>query len=176
MTNTLVVTVSEVIDFNLLAKNTNVSAISQRIPLAKSFVDNQLNNSYDPDEHGCQAEYLAAIKTYVFYLYVDKASFISLNGIGQLKEDTVDKVYMTPYEISKKKADLLAEVNSYIQTVKTAMEAVDDDLIEVNDKIQNVGVAFYAIGCGGNKDYKTDYGLEMKQDDDDLREVLPNVE
>ena len=176
MANSLTVTTAEVIDFNLLATNTNQNAITQRIPLAQSYVNDQLNNAYDPDEHGKEVEYLAAIKAYVFYLYVDKASFISLNGIGQLKEETVDKIYMTPHEISKKKADLLTEVNSYIETVKTAMKTVDSDIIDVSDNIQQMGNVLYVIGCGGNSDYKTNYGLGMQQDDDDLREVLPNVE
>ena len=81
MANTLTVTVLEVISFNEMSSQTNPDSISQRIPLAQSYVNDQLNNAYDPSLHGRQAEYLAAIKVYVFYSYVDKASFISLNGI-----------------------------------------------------------------------------------------------
>jgi len=176
MTNTLTATPEEVISYNEMAVNTNLSAISQRIPLAKSYIDNELNNVYDPDLYGCENEYLAAIKTYVFYMYIDRPSFIGLVGVGQLKENTVDKVYMTPYDIQKKQDKLLVEVNGYLNTIKKAMEAVDTELLDISENIQTIGGAVFCIGCGGNKDYKTNYGLGMQQDDEDLREVLPDVE
>ena len=170
-----VITAAEVIAFNELADNTNTATIEQRITLAQSFVNDQLNNVYVSATHGKEAEYKAAVMTYTYYLYIDRPSMISLIGIGQLKEQTVDKVYLDQLTIRRKKEDLLAETMSWINIVKKAMETVDEDVLDENGNIMAFGNSIYLIGAGGNSENKTNYGLGMQQDDDDLREELPDV-
>jgi hypothetical protein len=170
-----VITVDDVLAWNELSVNTNRSSILQRIPLAQSFVNDELNNAYDSTAHGHIEEYKAAVKSYVFYLYIDKPNFTSLVGIGQLKERTVDQIYLSPAHIRDKKAELLKEVLSYINIIKTAMKAVDTAVLEETGNVMTMGGAMYLIGVGGNKNHKTDYGLGMQQDDDDLRQELPYV-
>ena len=176
MANDIVVTVDEVISLNQLPANTDSKAIAQWIPLAKSYVDDELNNAYDPTVHGRDAEYATAIKLYTMYLYMDTPNFITLVGIGQLKEETVDKVYLTPDDVIKKQNAVLNKCNNFINIIKKAMNTIDTSTLDMSDQLQPMGNAMYVIGMGGNKDYKTNYGLGMQQDDDDLREVLPNVE
>lgn len=172
-----IITAAEVIAWNeMTGDSTTTAAVNLRIALAQSYVNDQLNNAYDSALHGHEAEYKAAVYEYVYYLYIGKPNFVGLAGIGQLKENTVDMVYKTEYDIRKKEEKALANTTAFINIVKTAMEAVASDILEESGQIQNFGTAIYAIGVGGNSEYKTDYGLGMQQDDDDLREELPNVQ
>jgi hypothetical protein len=169
------ITAADAIVWNSLTSDTSTTAaINLRIAIAQAWVNNQLNNAYDKTTHGCEAEYKAACYEYIYYLYIGKPNFIGLAGIGQLKENTVDMVYKTEYDIRKKEEKALENAIAFINIVKAAMDAVNTETLEDNDNIVNFGNAIYCV-TGGNKDKKTYYGEGMQQDDDDLREVLPNV-
>jgi hypothetical protein len=171
------ITAADVIAWNeMTSDTTTIAAVNLRIPLAQSYVNDQLNNSYVSATHGHEAEYKAACYEYVYYLYIGKPNFIGLAGIGQLKENTVDLVYKTENEIRKKEEKALANVAAFINIIKKAMEAVESDILDETGQTVNFGNTIYAMGVGGNKEYITDYGLGMQQDDDDLREELPNVQ
>ncbi|HQO22889.1 MAG TPA: hypothetical protein PLM72_07410 [Spirochaetota bacterium] len=154
-----VITAAEVIAYNEMAADTSTASIDLRIPLAQSFVNDQLNNEYDSTAHGKTNEYKAAVMTYAYYLYIDRLNLVSLIGIGQLKENTVDKVYVTQNEIRQKKEDLLKETMSWIDIVRKAMTEIDEDILDESSNTMNVGGSITIIGCGNNPDYKTNYGL-----------------
>jgi len=171
------ITAADVIAWNeMTADSTTTAAVNLRISLAQSWVNTQLNNAYVSATHGHESEYKAAVYEYVYYLYIGKPNFVGLVGIGQLKENTVDMVYKTEYDIRKKEEKALSNAIAFINIVKKAMEAVAADVLDETGQTVNFGNTIYAIGVGGNKEYITDYGLGMQQDDDDLREELPNVQ
>ena len=165
-----VITVDDVIEHNYIEQDCTYRDLLQRmLVFAQSKVNTDLNNAYNSTNHGVQAEYRAAVCTYTWYLTIPKVNLFSLEGIGNLKQETVDKVYLNKSDTKEVRNMLLDEFNGYMSTIKKAMEDYGTDLDEVEGSATIGNLQFVSIG--GNEDYKTSYGEGLENNDDKLREL-----
>jgi hypothetical protein len=164
-----VITVDEVIEHNYIETDCSYRDLIQRtIPFAQSKVNTDLNNAYVVATHAKEAEYRAAVCVYTWYLVLPKINLFSLEGIGNLKQDTVDKVYMNKTDTKQVRNMLLEEFNGFMSTIKAAMDAAGTDLDQPEGSATIGNLQFISIG--GSENYKTFYGKGLENNDDNLRE------
>ena len=147
-------------------KYTDDASINIRIPIAQEYVNTELNDLYDKDEHGKENVYRAAVCRYTFYLLIPELKLMTSEGVGNLQQNTIDLMFMDQDEKSILRSQVLSEVTGYISDIKQAMEDEGEDLESPEtERMGSIMVSY----VGGNSNYKTDYGDGLQSNDDELR-------
>jgi hypothetical protein len=165
-----VITFEQIKEYTELDLNEYQDLIQKWIPLAQAEVNSALNDSYVLATHGKEIEYRAAVCLTTLARTIKKMNLFSLEDIGHLSEDTVDRVYLDMENKEAYKQEFLEDAQRFINVILEAMEDEGTDLGEIEDGIKIGGLTF--IPVGGNDAHITDYGKGMQNDDDNLREAL----
>lgn len=165
-----VITVDEIAEYIEHDISDYEALLQKWLPLCQNEVNDQLNNAYVLATHGKEIEYRAAVCLTTLARTVKKMNLFSLDGIGQVSEETVDREYLDMGTKEEYKNEFLSDAQRYINTILEVMDdaGTDTDEIEGGNKIG--GLTF--IPVGGNENYITDYGEGMENNDDNLREKL----